>query len=276
MGHGHAAASGGSGDIILALPFLAALTLYGVGVAIQRHRACPWPWWRSLLWTAGVAAAASGFTGPFAHGAHEDFPVHMALHVVVGMAAPVMLVLASPMTLALRTLHVSRARRLSRLLTSAPARLLSRPVVAGVLSVGTLWLFYLTPLYAVAREVPLVHLAVMLHFLLAGCLFTAAIIPTDPAPHRAGYRHRLTVLVIAMALHSVLAKVMAASPPAGVAADVAEAGAILMYYAGDAVDVTILTILCARWYRHAGRRLSAPLGPGTSPTPRAWARAAGQ
>jgi putative membrane protein len=33
-----------------------------------------------------------------------------------------------------------------------------------------------------------------------------------------------------------------------------------MYYGGDAVDVAIMVLLCARWYRTSGRRIRADAG----------------
>ncbi|RZI93997.1 MAG: cytochrome c oxidase assembly protein [Microbacterium sp.] len=256
--HTHASAAALGVDPVLTMPFVFGLVFYGVGVAIQRHRRRPWPWRRTAAWMAGVTLAAAGFVGPLASAAHDSLTAHLVAHVVVGMAAPVLLVLGAPVTLALRTLHVSRARRLSRLLGSAPLRLLGAPVIAAILNVGSLWLLHATPLYMVIRDVPLAHLVVMCHFLLAGVLLTATIIPTDPAPHRAGYPHRLMVLVAAAAVHGILAKSLYASPPPGVDVSDAQTAAQVMYYAGDAIDLTILLVLCARWYRHAGRKLPDP------------------
>ena len=71
----------------------------------------------------------------------------------------------------------------------------------------------------------------------------------------AEYPVRIAVLVIALAAHSILAKTIYANPPAGVSVDEAHMGAMLIYYGGDVVDVAILTILCAHWYRDAGRSI---------------------
>lgn len=193
-------------EVILALPFALALILYGGGVVFHRRRGSTWPWCRSLFWVLGVGAAAAGFVGPVAVAAHGDFVAHMGAHLLVGMAAPLLLVLASPVTLALRTLHVVPARRLARILSSWPARVATAPVVAAVVNVGGMWLLYATPLYDAMREDVLLHLVVMAHFLLAGYVFTVAIIPIDPAPHRAGFPLRIAVLVLALAAHGILAK----------------------------------------------------------------------
>jgi len=267
----HVSGSGSLGvEAILALPFALALIFYGAGVVLHRRRGSTWPWYRSIFWVLGIGAAAAGFVGPLAAAAHEDFVAHMWGHLLVGMVAPLLLVLASPVTLAVRTLHVVPARRLSRILSSWPARVATAPVVAAVLNVGGMWLLYSTPLYDAMRGNVLLHLVVMAHFLLAGYLFTVAIIPIDPAPHRAGFPLRMVVLVLALAAHGILAKTIYASPPAGVPTPEAQAGAMLMSYAGDVIDAAIITVLCAQWYRHGaiGIRRAATAVPRH--TARGW------
>lgn len=256
--HDHTSGPGLSADAILAAPFVFALILYLTGVGIQIHRRGSWPWYRTAAWVGGIAAAASGFAGPLAASAHGDVVAHMGAHLLVGMVAPVLLVVAAPVTLALRSLHVTRARRLSALLRSWPARFLTLPPIAGVMNVGSMWLLYRTPLYNEMQAVMLVHLLVMMHLLVAGYLFTVAIIPTDPAPHRTGYPMRLVVLVAAIAAHNVLAKSLYAQPPAGAGLDEGQQAALLMYYGGGVVEIVIIVRLCAQWYRDAGRDLTRP------------------
>ena len=51
--------------------------------------------------------------GPVATAAHSTFAAHMAGHLLRGMAAPLVLVLGAPVTLALRALPVAEARTLT-------------------------------------------------------------------------------------------------------------------------------------------------------------------
>lgn len=253
MAHDHGSASLGF-DVLLAIPFLLAVLAYTAGVLVQRRRGRRWPWYRSALWWAGVILAATGFVGPLAAASHGDFVAHMWAHLLVGMGAPLLLVQGAPVTLALRSLHVVPARRLSRILCARPVRVVTTPAVAALLNVGGLWLLYSTPLYGAMQQNLLLHVAVMTHVLLAGFVFTAAIIPTDPTPHRAGFVHRSIVAVLAFAAHGVLAKRLVADPLPGVDAADAWTGSQLMYLGGDVVDIAIITLLCAQWYRAAGRR----------------------
>lgn len=224
---------------------------------------------RTLSWCGGLLLVAVSAYGPLAAAAHHDFRAHMAGHLLLGMAAPLLLVLAAPISLALRALPVTAARRLSRVLRSAPARFLTHPVTAATLDAGGLWLLYTTDLHAEAAARPWLHTLVQLHVLLAGYLFTASIVGVDPAPHRSSYATRTLVLVVFMAAHAILAKQLYGHP---LPVAHAQAGAKLMYYGGDAIHVVVLVLFCRRWFSDsaplsapaAGRRSARPPGAGSA------------
>lgn len=243
----HASSGEPTLDVLLSVMAVAAIAAYLTGVRISRRKGRDWPLHRAVLWCAGIAVATASVVGPLARAGHESFVAHMAAHLAAGMIAPVMLVLAAPVTLALRALHVTRARRLARVLASRPARLVAHPVTAALVSVGGLWLIYLGHVAEAMRQVPLVHVAVHAHLLLAGYIFTAAVIGLDPRPHPSPRPLVAVVLVLAIAAHGILAKRLYAYPPAGFV-DV-QAGSQLMYYAGAWVEAVVVVIFCARWYR---------------------------
>jgi putative membrane protein len=93
------------------------------------------------------------------------------------------------------------------------------------------------------------HYLLLGHFFVTGYLFTVSIIGIDPAPHRRSFPLRLAVLVLAIAAHSVLAKHIAGHPPGRVPATAAEQGAMLMYYGGDLLELVLVALFCAQWYR---------------------------
>ena len=121
-------------------------------------------------------------TGPLASAAHHDFQPHAVTHLLLGMLAPLLLCLSAPITFAFRTLRRPAARRLSRLLRSKPARVLTEPAIAATLNVGALGLLYTTTLFAAMHANRLVHVLVHLHMAVAGYLFTISIISVDPLP----------------------------------------------------------------------------------------------
>jgi putative membrane protein len=239
-------------DALLLSLAAATATAYLIGVVGSHRRGRPWPLRRAVWWCAGIAVAAASVVGPLARAAHESFVAHMTTHLLAGMIAPVLLVLAAPVTLALRSLAPTPARRLSRLLRSAPARVIAHPVAAALLSAGGLWLVYVTPILAAMQASPLVHVLVHGHLLLAGYLFTAAVIGLDPRPHPVARPVVAAVLVLALAAHGILAKHLYANPPVAFAAAEVREGAQLMYYTGAWVEAVVVVIFCAQWYRAAG------------------------
>jgi putative membrane protein len=236
--------------VLAALAYLVAVPLAGRG---RR-----WPWYRTASWLSGTAAVLVATVGPLEAAADTSFVAHAVAHVLLGMLAPLLLVLGAPVTVALRALPVSAGRRLSRLLTGRPLRWLTEPAVALVLAVGGLWLLYLTPLYALSREHPGLHLLVHLHLVAAGYLLATALVGVDPAPHRRSPGHRSVVLVAAVAGHDILAKYLYGHPPEGVGSAAAQLGSMVMYYAGDAVEVATMVLLCARWSRRTVRSPRPP------------------
>lgn len=248
------------GSLLFAFLFLVLLGGYVVAVAAGSAKGRGWPRRRTLAWCAGLGAAASVVLGPFAGVARHDFTVHVGGHLVWAMAAPVLLALAAPVTVVLRALPAGDARRLSRLLHSPPARLLSHPLPVAALNVGGMWVLYTTDLYPAMHSHEPVQVVVHLHMLIIGYLFAAALIGVDPSPHRPGFGIRATALVAVAAAHGVLAKYLYAHPPSGVPTAQAESGALLLYYGGDVLGLPLLILVCLRWYRAArpGRR---PVGP---------------
>jgi putative membrane protein len=249
----------GPGWIPVSLAVLAAGG-YLVLAGFARRRGAGWPARCSILWLAGIALATAAVVRP-----GHDFGAHMTGHLLLGMLAPVPLVLAAPVTLALRALPVAVARRLARGLRSRPVRTVAHPVTAAVLAVGGSWLLYTTDLYSLMSRHPALALLVHAHVLLSGYLFTAALIGVDPAPHRPGRPARAAVMVAFLALHAILAKHLYSHPPAGVPAAQAHSGAELMYYGGDVVDLLVIVIFCAQWYQR-----TAPALPVPASRQRAW------
>jgi cytochrome c oxidase assembly factor CtaG len=215
--------------------------------------------WRSTAWLAGCTSLGVA-ASPLLDG---DAQVHMVQHLMLGMFAPLGLVMGAPVTLLLRRASPPVRRLVVRMLRSSPAHVLSHPVTAAVLSTGGLFAVLLTPLYAEAEQHPLLHHGLHLHYLAAGYLFVWAIAGPDPAPGRPGMWTRTLTLLVAAAGHAVLAKFLYAHagvlpPGAGEQPDAVRAAAQLMYYGGDAAELLLAVALFAGWYRRRDRRLVVP------------------
>lgn len=244
---------------------LSAVAAYLLAAARLRRRGDAWHRRRDLSFTAGGAAViwavlagpvGAPMGGPAGGPPGGPFTAHTAQHLAAGMAAPLLLALARPLTLALRALPPGRVRRaLPALARSRPAAWLLFPPVAALLDLGGLWLLYRTRLFATTHHDPWVHAAVHAHVLAAGLLFTFTVCRLDPVGPRCGLPVRAATLLAAGTAHAVLAKTLYAAPPPGTAFTTADlhAGAQLMYYGGDAVELALALTLGAQWYAATGR-----------------------
>jgi len=261
---------------LLPVAVVVALVMAHAVLVTGRRRATGrrWSVGRTVAWVGGVLLLAAAVSPPVTAWAHAGARGHMVQHLLLGMYAPVGLVLAAPVTLVLGASTPVNRHRLAVVLGSAPVRVLSHPVVAGGIDVGGLYVLYLTGLYAASMGTPWVHVVVNLHFLLAGTLFTWAVVGPDPAPHRPGVRIRALALVLAAGAHAVLAKILyahASSLPTGAGHDATEMqqAATWMYYGGDVAELALAVALFAAWYRAAGRvrRRVAPAPTGAPLAP---------
>ncbi|PPA70995.1 cytochrome c oxidase assembly protein [Jeotgalibacillus proteolyticus] len=247
--HAHEPAGGLGIDLLPLLPFLLFIGLYLFAVIWSNRKHRKWPLYRSVFWVAGVVFAAAAVTGPIATLAHTDFTAHMLGHLLLGMLAPLLLVLSAPVTLLLRTLNVQTARKVTKVLQLRIFSFFTDPAVASILNIGGLWVLYTTNLYHAMHDSMLLHSLIHFHVFAAGYLFTISLIYIDPTPHRRSYVYRMIVFIFALAGHGILSKYIYANPPAGVPSSQAESGGMLMYYGGDAIDIMIIIILCYQWYK---------------------------
>ncbi|SDH58962.1 putative membrane protein [Nonomuraea jiangxiensis] len=261
-GHAH---PGGSPVLLLTV-----LATAGYVLLVLRLRREPrgWSRWRGTSFLAGGALVAAATTGPVAALAAADFRGHMLQHLLIGMLAPLFLVLGAPMTLLLRSLPAARARLLGALLRRPAVHVLANPATALVLSVGGMVALYCTPLYRHTVATGWLHAVVQVHFLLAGCLFAWVIAGPDPAPRRPPVPARLVVLGVAVAAHAGLSQLMYAG--LGVDVPVPEeslrGGAEIMYYGGDLSELLLALALVTGWRPRRKPRYAAETdGKGSWP-----------
>ncbi|NUR91638.1 MAG: cytochrome c oxidase assembly protein [Nonomuraea sp.] len=220
------------------VPALVAVITYAV---LASHET--WNRWRTASFCTGGALLTVAFTDPVATLAATDFRGHMLQHLLIGMLAPLALVMGAPMTLMLRALPVAHARRVTRALRGPVAHAVANPWTALLLSVGGMAALYCTPLYALVPA-PVAHV----HFLLAGCLFAWVIAGPDPAPRRPSVPARLAVLAVAIAVHAGLSQVMYAGwLDLPVPADQLRGAAEIMYYGGDVSELLLALALAVSW-----------------------------
>lgn len=231
--------------------FLLISALYIIPLLINKK----WPRILLVYWLIGAACIAVSITGSLAHEAHHNFTAHMTVHLLLGMIAPLFFVLAKPVTLLVRTLPTTFARRLMRFFKRPYIRLIGHPITAALLNIGGLWLLYTTDLYGMMHTSVFTHYVIHLHIFLASYVFTHVILAIDFYPHRALWQLRAIVLILAIAGHNILAKWIYANPPQMVSQQQAETGAMWMYYGGGIVELAIIIVLCYEQYQSAQKRI---------------------
>ena len=185
------------------------VALYIKGVVVLTKRGDKWPVGRTIAFALGIAATNFATSGGLGLYAQFSFSYHMMSHMVLGMIAPIGLVLGAPMTLALRTLPQGRNSEERGVRGSLLAALHSKigviytnPIVALAIFDGSLFALYFTDLFAVLMQSHVGHLFMSLHFLAAGFLFFFIIIGVDPNPRRVHHLVQIVILFAAMSIHA--------------------------------------------------------------------------
>jgi putative copper resistance protein D len=185
------------------------VALYIKGVVVLTKRGDKWPVGRTIAFALGITATDFATSGGLGLYAQFSFSYHMMAHMVLGMIAPIGLVLGAPMTLALRTLPQGRDSDERGIRGSLLAALHSRigviytnPIVALAIFDGSLFALYFTDLFSILMQSHVGHLFMSLHFLAAGFLFFFIIIGVDPNPRRVHHLVQIVILFAAMSIHA--------------------------------------------------------------------------
>ena len=196
-------------DALMIGILITAVALYVKGVMVLTKRGDKWPVGRTISFALAIAAidfATSGGLGLYAHFA---FSYHMVAHMILGMIAPIGIVLGAPITLALRTLPQGRnvdergvRGSLLAALHSKLAIFYTNPLVALAFFDGSLFVLYFTGLFGSLMQSHVGHLFMSIHFLLAGILFFHVVIGIDPNPRRVPHLVRIVILFAAMSIHA--------------------------------------------------------------------------
>jgi putative copper resistance protein D len=195
-------------DLAWTLVCVFGLALYLGAMIRLRLRGDRWPIGRTIAWTLGLLALFYTTNGPFNLYEQYLFSVHMLGHMMLTMVIPIALVLGAPITLLLRATEKRTdgswgGREWVMWMVQTPySKFITHPAVAAVVFVGSLWVFYFTPIFRWATSEHLGHQWMIIHFLISGYLFALSMIGIDPVPYRFPYPLRLITLFATMASHA--------------------------------------------------------------------------
>ncbi|WP_206425882.1 cytochrome c oxidase assembly protein [Nakamurella antarctica] len=196
-------------DFIFGTGSIVAAGLYLWGYRTLRLRGDAWPKGRLISWLVGCFVLLMATSSGLGRYAEAQFSIHMMGHMLLGMGAPILLVLGGPTTLALRALPAARRgdipglrEGIVGLMHSRFLTLLTHPLVVLPLFVGSFYAIYFSSLFDTMIDSHAGHLIMNLHFLLVGYLYYWVIIGVDPSPRRLSSFVRLALLVAALPFHA--------------------------------------------------------------------------
>jgi cytochrome c oxidase assembly factor CtaG len=177
---------------------LALLLFVQAFVRLRRRRAEHAPWSRALLFAAGLALLVVPLVSPLDHAGDEQLlSAHMLQHVLIGDAAPALLVTAVRGPLLFFLLPPALLRPLA---SFRPLRAFLSALLLPLVSLGlwtvTIVVWHVPSAYDYAAAHPLVHDLEHLSFVVAGLLVWTQLV--DPARHGALRRPQRIFFALAM------------------------------------------------------------------------------
>ncbi|HZE37761.1 MAG TPA: bifunctional copper resistance protein CopD/cytochrome c oxidase assembly protein [Stackebrandtia sp.] len=194
-------------ELVICTIAAVSIGLYLAGVVRLYRRGDRWPISRTALWTVGWLITVFVTSSGMGRYGMVLFSVHMIQHMTLNMLVPILLVLAAPITLALRAFKPSSGRGprewLTLVLHSRVVRFVSHPLIALGLYAFSLYMMYFTGLFEWAMRSHAGHLYMLFHFLAAGGLFYWLIIGPDPSPRQIPYPLKVLLFFVAVVFHTI-------------------------------------------------------------------------
>lgn len=177
-----------------------------------RARRCgrPYPVTRLLAWCAAwLLTLFLAVTGLWEYSTVQ-YSWHMVVHMTVNMMVPVFAVLGAPLGLiraasSPREGRVCAAAALDALESSRIWQVMTSPLVAWLLYVGSLFIVYFTPAFSWLMKYHWAHQLMLLFFMATGYLFFDQIIGPDKAGRGMPHLLKLALVISIMPFHAIFA-----------------------------------------------------------------------
>lgn len=178
--------------------------LYGWGALRCRGR---WSVWRTVSFMAGLFVVALALLSGIDQYADELLSMHVLEHMLLILAAPVLVLWGAPVRLVLSSSPSAARHTIAGLLRSRVVHVLTRPACGFALFTLVVLGTHLTGFYEAALRNPMLHAFEHAAYFWSGLLFLAPIVGSDPIPHRPGAIARFSWLMAAMVVMSLPAGV---------------------------------------------------------------------
>lgn len=248
------------------LPLLVAAFGYWRAIVAVGRRAPrgAWPKPRTACFLAGLVVIAVALLSPIDRYADLLLWVHMIQHLLLMLVAAPLVLLGSPLLLAVRSLPPGRLRQAwTRAARGRGFRILGHPLLGWAVFVAVLAGTHFTPLYDAALEHRALHALEHALYLGGALLFWWPVVGRDPSAHRLSHPLRLLYLALVAPANTIIAVAIAGSGRvlyphyAAVARDWGPSPLLdqsmagsLMWVAGDLCLVAAAGLVLAGWMRH--------------------------
>ncbi len=254
------------------IPWIAAMLAAGFlyARAFRRARALPRqthpPVWKLVSFMLGLVALAIAVLSPLEHYGNQVLWINFVDFLVLTMVAPPLLLLGSPLTLAFYVTGPVGRARLRAFYRCQALRYLTFPVISGILFAVVTYLWQFTGLLKFAADNVFVRDIQQVTLLVVSLLFWMPALAADPMRWRVPYPFR-GLYVLAEMVHKSLftAMFLSASRPfhksfarelpawAPDAMTDQRVAIILLWMGGNAIFVTVLIFIVARWLSYEQR-----------------------
>jgi cytochrome c oxidase assembly factor CtaG len=220
-----------------------------------------WSPLRTASFVVGILVTAYAVEGGIAYYQQRTFTTHVIQLLLLIDVAPPLLAMGAPLNLALQSSSRRVSAALFNVLHGRTLDALLSPLAVLALSMGTMYVYFLTPLYRISEEHPVFLAYVHLQFFLVGCALWWLIVGRDALARRLGMGMRFVLVLVQIpcdaALGLVVAMATKPSYPAGnTLADTQTGGNVLLGLA-EVLIVAVLALMFVEWAREEERKAVA-------------------
>ena len=258
----------GRPNLLWVVIVVAAISWYVIAWVRARRLGRPYPIVRLAAWCAAwLLTLFLAVTGLWEYSTVQ-YTWHMVVHMTVNMMVPVLAVLGGPLGLITaasdpRPGRVGAAAALEALEASRPWQVLTSPLVAWLLYVGSLFAVYFTPAFTYLMKYHWAHQLMLLFFMVTGYLFFDHIIGSDKAGRQLPHLLKLALVISIMPFHAIFA-VSILSSRSLIGADFYETLAVpwitdllaeqntagqATWFLGEVPLFIVIAVLAAQWFR---------------------------
>ncbi len=246
----------GASSCVADASLVALAICYLIGMRRLARRGRRWPTSQLLAFVSGLACIFVATGSGLAAYDGVSLPAHVVQHLFLMMIGAPLLALARPVTLLAQAGGRTTQVTVLRIVNSRAVRAISGPV-AAVLYYGSMWVYFVTPIYAYANTHTAFHDASHLYFSAVGYLFWQGIIGLDISRHRVSHALRLLTLFLGMPLEAFLGlTIMSMSKPIAKGYTLAgtHAGGAVFWITSMLVMGVAIVVSLRQWMQTEDRR----------------------